>query len=52
MSLSDRILVLFEGLIVGEFPRTVSPEVLGLAMTGGTPAEAAEGESRARVAHA
>ena len=35
LSLSDRILVLYEGEIVGEFPPTVSEEELGLAMTGG-----------------
>jgi ABC-type uncharacterized transport system ATPase subunit len=35
LSLSDRILVIFEGEIVGEFPPTVSEADLGLAMTGG-----------------
>jgi ABC-type uncharacterized transport system ATPase subunit len=35
LSLSDRILVLYEGKIVGEFPPTVSKEELGIAMTGG-----------------
>ena len=35
LSLSDRILVLFEGEIVGEFPPGVSEEALGVAMTGG-----------------
>src|SRR5206468_13011496 len=35
LSLSDRILVLFEGEIVGEYPPTVSEETLGIAMTGG-----------------
>ena len=35
LSLSDRILVIYEGRIVGEFPPTVSEEELGLAMTGG-----------------
>ena len=34
-SLSDRILVLYEGQIVGEYPPTVSKEELGIAMTGG-----------------
>ena len=34
-SLSDRILVLYEGRIVGEFPPSVSKEELGIAMTGG-----------------
>jgi general nucleoside transport system ATP-binding protein len=37
-SLSDRILVLYEGQIVGEYPPTVSKEELGIAMTGGRPA--------------
>jgi simple sugar transport system ATP-binding protein len=35
LSLSDRILVIFEGEIVGEFPPGVSEEELGVAMTGG-----------------
>jgi simple sugar transport system ATP-binding protein len=35
LSLSDRILVLYEGEIVGEFPPTASEEELGVAMTGG-----------------
>jgi simple sugar transport system ATP-binding protein len=35
LSLSDRILVLFEGEIVGEYPPTVTEEELGIAMTGG-----------------
>jgi simple sugar transport system ATP-binding protein len=35
LSLSDRILVIFEGEIVGEFPPTTTEEELGLAMTGG-----------------
>ena len=34
-SLSDRILVLYEGRIVGEYPPSVSKEKLGIAMTGG-----------------
>ena len=34
-SLSDRILVLYEGQIVGEYLPTVSKEELGIAMTGG-----------------
>jgi simple sugar transport system ATP-binding protein len=41
LSLSDRILVIFEGRIVGEFPPTVSEEELGFAMTGGRRDEAA-----------
>jgi ABC-type uncharacterized transport system ATPase subunit len=35
LSLSDRILVLYEGRVVGEYPPTVSEEELGIAMTGG-----------------
>jgi ABC-type uncharacterized transport system ATPase subunit len=35
LSLSDRILVMFEGEIVGEYAPDVSEEVLGIAMTGG-----------------
>ncbi len=34
LSLSDRILVLYEGRIVGEYGRDVSEEELGIAMTG------------------
>jgi general nucleoside transport system ATP-binding protein len=34
-SLADRILVIYEGRIVGEFPPTASEEELGIAMTGG-----------------
>ena len=35
LSLSDRILVVYEGRIVGEYPPSVSEEELGIAMTGG-----------------
>jgi general nucleoside transport system ATP-binding protein len=35
LSLSDRILVMYEGEIVGEFPPSASEEELGVAMTGG-----------------
>jgi ABC-type uncharacterized transport system ATPase subunit len=35
LSLSDRILVVFEGEIVGEYGADVSEEELGIAMTGG-----------------
>jgi general nucleoside transport system ATP-binding protein len=35
LSLSDRILVIYEGSIVGEFSPDVSEEELGIAMTGG-----------------
>ncbi len=41
LSLSDRILVMYEGEIVGEFPPSVSEEELGLAMTGGGRGEVA-----------
>jgi ABC-type uncharacterized transport system ATPase subunit len=34
-SLADRILVIYEGEIVGEFPPEASEEELGVAMTGG-----------------
>ncbi len=36
LSLSDRILVMFEGRIVGEYGPDVTEEELGVAMTGGT----------------
>ncbi len=41
LSLSDRILVMYEGEIVGEFDPGVSEEELGVAMTGGRKSEAA-----------
>jgi ABC-type uncharacterized transport system ATPase subunit len=41
LSLSDRILVLYEGRFVGEFPPETSEEELGIAMTGGGSREAA-----------
>jgi simple sugar transport system ATP-binding protein len=41
LSLSDRILVLYEGRIVGEFPPTATEEELGIAMIGGGRQEAA-----------
>ena len=41
LSLSDRILVMYEGRIVGEFPPTATEEELGIAMTGGGRKEAA-----------
>jgi simple sugar transport system ATP-binding protein len=40
-SLADRILVIYEGQIVGEFPPDASEEELGIAMTGGQAASAA-----------
>jgi simple sugar transport system ATP-binding protein len=39
--LADRILVIYEGRIVGEFPPDVSEEDLGVAMTGGGRGQAA-----------
>jgi ABC-type uncharacterized transport system ATPase subunit len=41
LSLSDRILVIYEGEIVGEFAPDVTEEQLGIAMTGGRRSEAA-----------
>jgi len=41
LSLSDRVLVIYEGRIVGEFPPTATEEELGFAMTGGTHGKAA-----------
>jgi simple sugar transport system ATP-binding protein len=41
LSLSDRILVMFEGAIVGEFPPTATEDELGLAMTGAAREQAA-----------
>jgi ABC-type uncharacterized transport system ATPase subunit len=41
LSLSDRILVMYEGEIVGEFPPTASEEELGIAMTGARRSEVA-----------
>ena len=41
LSLADRILVMYEGQIVGEFAPGVSEEELGVAMTGGGRSEAA-----------
>ena len=35
LSLSDRILAVYEGRIVGEYEPGVSEEELGIAMTGG-----------------
>jgi ABC-type uncharacterized transport system ATPase subunit len=39
-SLADRILVIYEGRIVGEFPPDASEEELGFAMTGGRAGQA------------
>jgi general nucleoside transport system ATP-binding protein len=41
ISLSDRILVIFEGEIVGEYGSEATEEELGIAMTGGRRKEAA-----------
>jgi general nucleoside transport system ATP-binding protein len=41
LSLSDRILVIYEGQIVREFPPEASEDEIGLAMTGGHREEAA-----------
>jgi ABC-type uncharacterized transport system ATPase subunit len=41
LSLSDRILVMYGGRIVGEYGPDASDEELGVAMTGGTREEAA-----------
>ncbi len=41
LSLSDRILVIYEGRIVGEYGPDVSDEQLGIAMTGGAEQQAA-----------
>jgi simple sugar transport system ATP-binding protein len=41
LSLSDRILVMYEGRIVGEYGPDVSDEELGIAMTGATEPQAA-----------
>ena len=46
LSLSDRILVIYEGRIVGEYAPDVSEEELGIAMTGGRRDEAAYVPSR------
>ena len=35
LSLSDRILVVYEGAVVGEYGPDVTEEELGIAMTGG-----------------
>jgi simple sugar transport system ATP-binding protein len=35
IGLADRILVIYEGRIVGEFGPSVTEEELGIAMTGG-----------------
>jgi general nucleoside transport system ATP-binding protein len=40
-SLADRVLVIYEGEIVGEFPPETSEEELGVAMTGGGAGKAA-----------
>ena len=42
LSLSDRILVMYEGRIVAEFGPGVDPETLGIAMIGGGGGQAEE----------
>jgi len=42
-ALADRILVIYEGKIVGEFPPDATEEELGIAMTGGHVSQAATG---------
>src|SRR3954471_2882953 len=42
LSLSDRILVIYDGRLVGEFPPSATEEELGLAMTGGGQGAAGE----------
>jgi general nucleoside transport system ATP-binding protein len=41
LSLADRILVIYEGRIVGEYGPDATPEELGIAMTGGVEPKAA-----------
>ena len=41
LSLSDRILVVYEGRVCAEYPPDVTEEQLGFAMTGGLGEEAA-----------
>jgi len=41
LSLSDRILVMYEGEIVGEYPPSTPEDVIGLAMTGAAKEHAA-----------
>ena len=43
-ALADRILVIYEGKIVGEFPPDASEEELGMAMTGGKSAAVRGGD--------
>ena len=46
MSLSDRILVMYEGEIVGEFdPKQITVQELGLYMAGAKRADKKEGET-------
>ena len=42
-ALADRILVIYEGKIAGEFPPDASEETLGIAMTGGSASKEAVG---------
>src|SRR5207248_3245798 len=52
LSLSDRILVIYEGRIAGEYPPHVSEEELGLAMTGGLVILATTGKNPLSTYHA
>jgi simple sugar transport system ATP-binding protein len=45
MSLSDRILVMYEGQIMGEVDRNATEEEIGLLMAGIRPTEKAEGRA-------
>ena len=49
LSLSDRILVLYQGKIVGEYPPTVSKEELGIVMAGGRARDPIQGEVRRAI---
>jgi simple sugar transport system ATP-binding protein len=49
LSLSDRILVLYQGKVVGEYPPTVSKEQLGIVMAGGQARDQIPGEVRRAI---
>jgi general nucleoside transport system ATP-binding protein len=49
LSLSDRILVLYQGKVVGEYPPTVSKEELGIVMAGGRERGPIQGEIRRAI---
>jgi ABC-type uncharacterized transport system ATPase subunit len=48
-ALADRILVIYEGRIAGEFPPDVTEETLGIAMTGGRVSAEADAGAGAAV---